>query len=300
MKLYASLFFYVAMPACAAEPELLSFGPAQAETVQAGLNIRTISTSGFVLLEHGRSIPLQVSSPKTPSQVSPSVAPVATAADLAQPYGLVDQIKLQTPVARVSGLPLTAPPLKLTASQLQRRRALAPLVSAVAQKHGLPHGLVDAVILAESKYEPHAVSHAGAAGMMQLMPGTAADLGVTNRFSPIANIEAGTRYLRQMIDSLGSVRLGVAAYNAGARSVRRAGGVPNNGETPTYVNRVLGFWNSMSTAAVDLPTGNQPAVLEAGPTMQARQQGIARITVEGTRLASLATELPHQLMVAAK
>jgi Transglycosylase SLT domain len=139
--------------------------------------------------------------------------------------------------------------------------------------------------------------------MMQLMPGTAADLGVRDRFNPIVNIEAGTRYLRQMIDSTGNVRLGVAAYNAGLRSVRRAGGVPNNGETPTYVSRVLGYWsatpgqNPTSVAVTQSPAPNPTDVAVPAPA-SLPQPGIQMISFGETRIASLANA--HQFRFAAK
>jgi soluble lytic murein transglycosylase-like protein len=74
------------------------------------------------------------------------------------------------------------------------------------------------------------------------MPGTARDLGVANRFDPIANISGAARYLRQMLDKFGVVHLALAAYNAGPGAVERAGGIPLNGETPIYVRDVLRHW----------------------------------------------------------
>ena len=89
-----------------------------------------------------------------------------------------------------------------------------------------------------------ALSHAGAAGLTQLMPGTASDLGVSNRYDPAANIDGGARYLRQMLDKFGLVHLALAAYNAGPNAVKRAKGIPKNTETPGYVRSVLRRWQS--------------------------------------------------------
>ena len=109
-------------------------------------------------------------------------------------------------------------------------------------KFGLPSGLLDAVVWTESRYNPLAVSKAGAGGLGQLMPGTARDLGVANRFDPAENLEGAARYLRQMLDEFGVVHLALAAYNAGPGAVKRARGIPRNGETPSYVRNVLRRW----------------------------------------------------------
>ena len=103
---------------------------------------------------------------------------------------------------------------------------------------------MDALIWTESRYNPLAVSGAGAAGLGQLMPGTARELGVFNRLDPRANLIGAARYLKQMLDKFGMVHLAVAAYNAGPGAVERAGGIPLNGETPGYVRSVLEFWEA--------------------------------------------------------
>lgn len=125
-----------------------------------------------------------------------------------------------------------------------RRAVYLPHVYAAEAQYGLPTGLLDALIWTESRYNPFAVSGAGAAGLGQLMPKTARELGVANRFDPRANLSAAARYLRQMLDKFGMVHLAVAAYNAGPGAVERAGGIPLNGETPSYVRNVLNFWGS--------------------------------------------------------
>ncbi|PAX09029.1 lytic transglycosylase domain-containing protein [Sphingomonas lenta] len=129
------------------------------------------------------------------------------------------------------------------ATSLARERVL-PWINSAENRHRLPLGLLDALIATESAYLPFAVSRAGAAGLAQLMPGTAVDLGVTDRFDPVQSIEGGARYLRQMLDRFGSVSLALAAYNAGPGAVAKAGGIPGNRETPVYVSRVIGRWLS--------------------------------------------------------
>ena len=123
-----------------------------------------------------------------------------------------------------------------------RRVAYLPHVYAAEAQFGLPTGLLDALIWTESRYNPFAVSKAGAAGLGQLMPGTAKELGVANRFDPLANLSGAARYLRQMLDRFGVVHLALAAYNAGPGAVERAKGIPRNGETPGYVRNVLARW----------------------------------------------------------
>ena len=122
------------------------------------------------------------------------------------------------------------------------RGALLPLVYLAENRHGLPSGLLDALIWTESRYNALATSRVGAAGLAQLMPATATDIGVVNRYDPRQSIDGGARYLRQMIDRFGSVHLALAAYNAGPGAVGRKGGIPLNGETPQYVARVMKRW----------------------------------------------------------
>lgn len=123
-----------------------------------------------------------------------------------------------------------------------RRAIYLPHVVAMEARFSLPGGLLDALVWTESRYNPLAVSKAGAGGLGQLMAGTARELGVANRFDPRANLEGSARYLRQMLDEFGVVHLALAAYNAGPGAVRRAGGIPKNGETPRYVRDVLRRW----------------------------------------------------------
>ena len=107
--------------------------------------------------------------------------------------------------------------------------------------------LIAAVIKAESNFNPHAVSPAGAQGLMQLMPGTARSLGVTNSFDPVQNINAGTHYLaKQFAEFDDNVRLALAAYNAGPKAVKQYGGMPPYRETREFVNRVLGYYRQYS------------------------------------------------------
>jgi len=117
---------------------------------------------------------------------------------------------------------------------------LSRLILDAARRGGVDPGLVTAVVQIESAFLPEAVSPKGALGLMQLMPATAAELGVTDPFEPDQNLAAGVRHLSSLLSRYdGDVRRALAAYNAGAASVDRHGGIPPYPETRAYVERVL-------------------------------------------------------------
>lgn len=116
----------------------------------------------------------------------------------------------------------------------------AELIRAAAQKHGVDADLISSVITAESAFNPRAVSRKSARGLMQLMPATAALLDVNDAFDPAQNVDAGTRYLKLLLEEFGQdLTLALAAYNAGPDRVAQYRGVPPFAETRAYVRRVL-------------------------------------------------------------
>lgn len=119
-------------------------------------------------------------------------------------------------------------------------RESSRLVLESAAEAGVDPRLVAAITQTESNFDPRATSSTGAAGLMQLMPETARELGVSDRYDAAQNMRGGSRYLRQLLDRFhGDISLAVAAYNAGPGAVEKYGGVPPYAETQTYVARVM-------------------------------------------------------------
>ena len=134
---------------------------------------------------------------------------------------------------------LALPAAERTTAELGR------LALDIARRHGADPNLVMAVIAVESGFRPDAVSPKGALGMMQLMPATAAELGVADPLDPEQNLDGGVRHLQGLLKRYkGNHRLALAAYNAGEKAVDRSGGVPPYPETWEYLDRVLRFRDS--------------------------------------------------------
>lgn len=152
----------------------------------------------------------------------------------------------------------------ISAAKSTAKSALNPavLLATAARDHGLHPGLLEAVAWQESRGRMSAISVKGARGVMQLMPGTAAELGV--RADDLAdNIRGGALYLRRQLDRFGSVPLALAAYNAGPGAVRRYGGIPPYRETQGYVAQIMGRWIPLTSNA-PIPTA---AIAPPNPIM---------------------------------
>jgi soluble lytic murein transglycosylase-like protein len=160
-------------------------------------------------------------------------------------------------------------------------------ITAAAQRNGLDPALLKALVRQESNFDPGATSPAGAMGLTQLMPATAAGLGVTNPSDPAQNLEGGAKYLKQQLDRFGGdVSKALAAYNAGPGAVQKYNGVPPYAETQNYVKNITAYADEYrrqaagGTAAATAATATS-AALSASPLVTAAL-GVQTPTVPAT------------------
>ena len=126
---------------------------------------------------------------------------------------------------------------------IKGERSFHPIIQNAASRYDIDPALVKAIIMAESDYNPRAVSKKGAQGLMQLMPVTARSLGVDDAFNPEQNIHAGVRYFKTLLKQFdGDVKLALAAYNAGSSNVRHYKGIPPFKDTKRYLKKVYRYY----------------------------------------------------------
>ncbi|MDH3344369.1 MAG: lytic transglycosylase domain-containing protein [Desulfobacteraceae bacterium] len=125
----------------------------------------------------------------------------------------------------------------------KKEQLFHPIIIQMSSRHQVDPALVKAIIMAESGYNPKAISIRGAKGLMQLMPSTAQALGVEDIFNPKQNISGGVRYFKQLINKFdGDIKLALAAYNAGSRNVRQYQGIPPFKSTQYYIEKVFKYY----------------------------------------------------------
>jgi hypothetical protein len=217
---FALLGSVVCVPAASADLVFLTSGRSlsvKAVAFDGDQATLTLRAGGEVICE--RSVIARIEPDEVPYP-EPTPEPVAVAAMPAP----LDARAVQ------GSVPMTPPrPIPTEYSQL---------VKTLSTRHGVDAQLVNAVITVESAYQPRARSVKGAKGLMQLMPDTARQYGVRNAYNPAANIEAGIKHLKSLMDRF-ELSLALAAYNAGEATVKRFGGIPPYRETQDYVAKVL-------------------------------------------------------------
>ncbi len=156
---------------------------------------------------------------------------------------------IDVPTAEIESITESQEPAPV-APELQKKPVdLNEVVSAASDKHQIDADLITSVIHAESSFNPKVRSPKGAQGLMQLMPDTASKLGVTDAYDPSANVDAGTKYLRELLLQYnGDMVKALAAYNAGPLRVQQYNGVPPYRETRAYVARIVKEFNRKKLA----------------------------------------------------
>jgi soluble lytic murein transglycosylase-like protein len=201
---------------------------------QSGSSTRLYTGSGYLDIASDQIASFDVD--ETPVTPEPQPVPQPAALTPAQPSAAQPVIvATQTPS-----------PAKVT-----QNVDLEQVVREASSKNRLDPDFVSSVIRAESNFKPHAISKKGAQGLMQLMPSTAAQLGVADPFDPKANVEAGTAHLSALLDRYNNDPIkALAAYNAGAHRVKQYNGVPPYRETRDYINKIVRDFNAKKRAQI--------------------------------------------------
>ena len=207
---------------------------------------------------------------------------------LPSPSPIPEQFKSAQP-----SLTVGSQPIDTRAQRIIDRQSLDAMVNGASQRHQIDPDFINSVIRAESGFNNRAVSKKGAQGLMQLMPQTASQLGVANSFDPNANVEGGTKYLRELLEKYNyDVPKALAAYNAGSRRVDQYHGVPPYFETQTYVAKIIRDYNRKKLAQnpslahrAKTPAPHSQTAKTAAPRTQTVKSAAAK-PIAGTESAS--------------
>lgn len=162
--------------------------------------------------------------------------------------------------------PIPQPPTAAASAPAAHQSPYHELIAAAASRYAVDAELITSVMEVESHFDPKAISLKNARGLMQLLPKTAARLGVTNIFDPQQNIDAGTRYLKELLQLYNNdLTLALAAYNAGPDKVQKYGDVPPYRETQSYVKQVKRKYQKSKSAPPTKPATNPAATAPAPP-----------------------------------
>ena len=165
----------------------------------------------------------------------------------------------------------------------------------IAIEEGIDPDLFLRLVGAESSFNPDAVSSKGATGLAQLMPGTAAELGV-DPTDPIQNLRGGARYLRQQLDEFGDPVLALAAYNAGPGNVRKYGGIPPFEETQNYVAKIMGGYGGQGTTPTQSRFRPMPGGAEESDFARGYQPSTRMADLYGERVDPLSLYNPYAIL----
>lgn len=228
---------------------------------QNGNLTRLYTDSGYMDIASDQIASFEAEEAPVPPQPQPAAVPPAQA------------VATQNLVAATISQP--AVPATATAAVDLNQKATAAVdldqvVREASSKNRIDPDFVNSVIKAESNFKTHAVSKKGAQGLMQLMPGTAAQLGVANPFDPKANVEAGTAHLSALLDLYHDDPIkALAAYNAGAHRVKQYNGVPPYRETRAYIAQIVRDFNAKKRAQMKAAANTTAAKTPAAPAKSA-------------------------------